>query len=369
MTMDLTSKSELFQLIEELKQDNVIKPHRYFLKVLKSSFTGEEFLDWAKQKKNIDDKKALDIGEGLLKHQVIKPHKAQGATTFNPTLLYILVEDDESDALNAGNVSEDVQTTTANQVSEQMRKSILKLYGRFLSEDGRSVDYEGMKKSEDFKAYVNLTKVLKIVDIQTSSREEKLAFFINVYNALVIHANIVRGPPNNMWKRYKFFNNTKYIISGKTFSLQDIENGVLRANRKGVGQFLLPFGKDDPRLTMALDRHEPLIHFALVCGAKSCPPIKMYTAQNIYKELQMAVRAFLDGDDGCEVDVKSHTIHLSSIFKWYREDFGKNKEELVEFVASHMAEGQKLKDLKAVMETKNFKISFLKYDWSLNSKA
>ena len=44
------------------------------------------------------------------------------------------------------------------------------------------------------------------------------------------------------------------------------------------GMFSKPFGSSDPRLKVALTEHEPLIHFALVCGAKSCPPIKTYSA-------------------------------------------------------------------------------------------
>jgi len=70
-----------------------------------------------------------------------------------------------------------------------------------------------------------------------------------------------------------------YFIGGYTYSLNDIENGILRSNRKALGAFRKPFGKNDPRLKVALKRVEPKIHFALVCGAKSCPPIKTYTAK------------------------------------------------------------------------------------------
>lgn len=77
----------------------------------------------------------------------------------------------------------------------------------------------------------------------------------------------------------QFFNYTSYIIGGHRYSLQDIENGILRSNRKAVGALSLPFKKNDPRLKVALAKNEPLIHFALVCGAKSCPPIKTYSAE------------------------------------------------------------------------------------------
>lgn len=63
------------------------------------------------------------------------------------------------------------------------------------------------------------------------------------------------------------------------YSLNEIENGVLRSNRRAIGALRRPFGKNDPRLKIALEQPEPLIHFALVCGAKSCPPIKTYSAK------------------------------------------------------------------------------------------
>ena len=67
----------------------------------------------------------------------------------------------------------------------------------------QKVDYKGIGASVEFNRYVRLTKELQRVDILATTREEKLAFFINIYNALVIHANIVRGPPDNLWQRYK----------------------------------------------------------------------------------------------------------------------------------------------------------------------
>ncbi len=67
----------------------------------------------------------------------------------------------------------------------------------------QAVDYRGISASKKFERYVHATAELKRVDLSSLSREEKLAFFINMYNALVIHAFVVQGPPNNMWKRFR----------------------------------------------------------------------------------------------------------------------------------------------------------------------
>lgn len=65
------------------------------------------------------------------------------------------------------------------------------------------VDYAGISNSTDFKLYMDMTLELQRVDVESLSREEKLAFFINIYNALVIHINVSVSVPVNMYQRYK----------------------------------------------------------------------------------------------------------------------------------------------------------------------
>ncbi|XP_071495825.1 uncharacterized protein, partial [Diadema antillarum] len=165
-----------------------------------------------------------------------------------------------------------------------------------------------------------------------------------------------------------FFNYVSYVIGGHLYSLNDIENGVLRANRKPIGALSKPFSKGDPRLKVALHLHEPLIHFALVCGAKSCPPIKTYSAKDIDKQLTLAGEAFLESSDGCQVDVKKRELRFSRIFKWYREDFGKNDKEVATFVSKLIGDGKKKEQLSEVMGHKDFKVSYMSYNWAVNSQ-
>ena len=67
----------------------------------------------------------------------------------------------------------------------------------------KSVDYRGISQSKKFEVYVRATAELKRVDLLSLTRQEKIALFVNIYNALVIHAFVVQGPPNNIWKRFK----------------------------------------------------------------------------------------------------------------------------------------------------------------------
>ncbi|ESP05372.1 hypothetical protein LOTGIDRAFT_227994 [Lottia gigantea] len=362
-------------LVHDLKDSGLIKDHRKGLKTYKNSFSGKDFVDWVVKTKQLEREQAIEMGQALIDNHF--GHNVKSSETFeDKDVYYRLLDDDDEDALNSGGMS-DCKPRPAAELGADLRKLILRLYAAFLSPDGKKVDYKGIGGSDEFKHYIKLTKELQRVEIVDASREEKLAFFINVYNALVVHANVSRGPP--------FFNTVKYIIGGHSYSLQDIENGVLRANRKGVGMFSNPFGKNDPRLKVALEKHEPLIHFGLVCGAKSCPPIKTYTPDMstvtsltpqsiinigqyaVIEQLKVASEAFLDGPDGCDVNVSKKTVYLSSIFKWYFIDFGKNNEELVQWVYDYMGESEKKEKLKEVMSGK-FKVSYLSYDWSVNSK-
>lgn len=244
---------------------------------------------------------------------------------------------------------------------------ILKLFSEYLSSDGKCVDYKAMSLSPVFERYCELAVQLQRVELLSLTREEKLAFFINTYNALVIHGNVRMGAPTNMWQRYKFFNYVSYLIGGEVFTLQDIENGVLRGNRKGVAQLLRPFSKTDPRLQVALPDAEPLIHFALNCGAMGCPPIKTYTPQDIDSQLRTAAESFLENDDGCVVDSEKGEVRLSQIFKWYKADFGGTDEKLLNWILEHMGESPKRSSLQSVLSSGKIKVSYLPYDWSTNS--
>ena len=88
----------------------------------------------------------------------------------------------------------------------------------------------------------------------------------------------------NCVSRYKFFSTIAYSLGGHVYSLNDIENGILRANRGSMATlYVKPFSKNDPRLNLALPEAEPRIHFALNCGAASCPPIKTFSADEVRK--------------------------------------------------------------------------------------
>ncbi|CAK8672326.1 uncharacterized protein LOC143466002 isoform X2 [Clavelina lepadiformis] len=358
---------ELSSLVEALREQNgIVHDHRHFIRSYPNTFTGEDAITFIAQEKGLDRTAALEIAQQLITKKFAAALK-EGIPMKDDKTLYRFMQDWPSNALNAG-LAAYKSITLASELSILIRKSILKLYGSYLSNDGKMVDYTGLGQSPEFEDYVQLSAQLQRVQAETLSRGEKLAFFINIYNALVIHGNVKIGFPNTTWQRYKFFNDAKYIIGGHSYSLQDIENGVLRSNRKGVGMLSKPFSKSDPRMKTILHSNEPLVHFALVCGAKSCPPIKTYSHDNVMNELEIAAAAFLESDDGCCVDIEKNMIGLSMIFKWYKEDFGETPYEVLKWVRNHMSLGDKKQHLTKLLEEKVYKLVYLTYDWGSNGK-
>ena len=88
-----------------------------------------------------------------------------------------------------------------SEVSESLRQIILHLYDKHLAADGKALNYDALAQDPVFKTYVNATAELQKVDVTALSREERMAFFINIYNAVVVHALVVFGPASNLRQR------------------------------------------------------------------------------------------------------------------------------------------------------------------------
>lgn len=181
--------------------------------------------------------------------------------------------------------------------------------------------------------------------------DEKKAFWINLYNAYTQVA--LKSNPNQYKKRSKFFGKKQINIAGESFSLDDIEHGILRRSKVkwSLGYFNKPFpGKTEKALRV--DQLDYRLHFALNCGAKSCPPIAYYNPESINKQLDLATKAYLKGE--AEYDAQSNTAYLPAIMGWFRRDFG-GKKKMVTL----------LQQLSIIPAGKQPKIKFKKYDWTL----
>jgi len=357
----------LVHLIIQAKQQGLFANHKkgWFSSGVADSVKGSALLNWFVEKQALDkDKAELRLKEALERGIIEGLDAGERFVADESLYRYGLTL---AHGLNTEMTAECV-TQPAGTISQTIRKLTLKLFAEFLSEDGKYVDYKGMSTSPLWDKFKTLVTQLQRIEIASLSSDERLAFFINIYNVLVIHGIVERGVPTSMYSRYKFFSSVSYMIGGLSYSLNDIENGILRSNRSSMATlYKKPFKDGDPRLSVALEQVEPRIHFALNCGAKSCPPIKTFTGEEVQQELQLAARSYLESEDALIVDVEKKTIKVSQLLDWYKEDFGTNQEEVLKWIGQYVS-GSKKDELTSLVDGNQYKLSFIPYDWGNNEK-
>eukprot|EP00850_Spirogloea_muscicola_P007359 SM000037S13494 [mRNA] locus=s37:192110:197390:+ [translate_table: standard] len=226
----------------------------------------------------------------------------------------------------------------------------------------------GDKASSSVVAKERLVEQLVHVVPQVLTHEERLAFWINIYNALLMQAYIEQGIPGSHYKRVNLMAKATYSIGGLTFNALQIEHAVLRAcsSRPALAGLLLvhKFKNSDERLACALDRPEPLVSFALCSGCRSAPAVRLYSASNISNELQQSARDYLQAAIGLS---KSGRILVPKILHWYARDFSDDAFSLLSWIFARLQPSQqKVLQEKMPKRPKDASRSMLvvPYDWN-----
>lgn len=244
------------------------------------------------------------------------------------------------------------------EAGEALQRAMLGALGAFTTAEGR-VDYDRLRASAELGEAVERARRLQGVDLaRLGDRAARLAFWINVYNALVLHGVIALGVRRSVGQVWNFFGRVRYRIGGFTWSADDVEHGVLRGNRRWPFSPSRPFSRDDARLVHALDALDPRFHFALTCGARSCPPVGVYRAELVDAQLDLAARSFVNAEVGLD---PSGRIRCSKLFKWYGGDFDAAG-GLSEFLLRYLDEGPARAALAAGARPCR---SFRRYEWAL----
>jgi|SRR5690242_8769045 len=179
----------------------------------------------------------------------------------------------------------------------------------------------------------------------------KKAFWINIYNA---HTQLQLFKHRELYPhRGKFFNTRFVLVAGHRLSLDDIEHGILRRSKlKWSGGYLNKCFPGKFEKQFRVDKLDCRIHFALNCGAKSCPPIAFYEPSSIDRQLDMATANYLQTE--AAYDGKHNILKLPALMSWFRADFGGKKGML------------KLLIHQGILPPgKRPKLRFNPYDWTL----
>ena len=225
----------------------------------------------------------------------------------------------------------------------------------YVDENGL-VDYQGLQANRGQLDRFNQSLGAVTPETYASwSAVEQIAFLTNAYNSLTLQSIIDRDPlPESIrdipgvWKRRKF------NVAGKEMTLDNIEHDTLRK-----------------------DFNEPRVHVALVCAAISCPPLRNepYLPEELDAQLDDQTAKFASSPQGLSIDQEDKQVYLSSIFKWYGQDYeptygvkdqfkGNDKQRAVlnQFIPFLDSANQNF------LKQEDYKVRYLDYDWSLNQQ-
>lgn len=204
------------------------------------------------------------------------------------------------------------------------------LLQRYVSSEGK-VDYSGFKSDRLFAEYINELKGNHPDD--SWAKSEQMAYWINAYNAFTIQLITQNMPLKSIKDITEPWDNKFIIIEGKSYSLNDIENRILRK------------GFNDPR-----------IHFGVNCASISCPKLwnKAFTAGNLEGSLDKLTRGFIN-DPGYNT-IKNREIIISPLFDWYAEDFT-SKGSLISYLNRY----------SKVVISQGANVTYGSYNWALNN--
>ena len=215
-----------------------------------------------------------------------------------------------------------------------------RLWQELLSADVRdgAVDYPAIRRQGRLPSYVAL---LNRVDPGRLSAGDRLAFWINAYNAFAVTGILDGYSPETLFGRYRYFIAREYSIGGQPVNLYNLEREIL------IAQF-----------------HEPRVHFAIVCASASCPKLQSwaYEGQPLDEQLNRVTSEFVNDPLRNRFDRSRKVASLSMIFKWFAKDFEARSGSILSFVAGYVQDPSLTQDLLAG----DYTVEFLEYDWSLN---
>jgi hypothetical protein len=207
------------------------------------------------------------------------------------------------------------------------------------------VDYAGLiRNRSSLSDYLAQTAAVSEKEFSQWNQSQQLALLINVYNAATLDLILQHYPIASIKKIGSFWkgpwDQPVVRLFGTTLTLNQLEHEILRKKYS-----------------------EPRIHFAIVCAALGCPPLRSeaFTVDRLNEQLADQGRVFLNSKQKNRVDVERRVVYLSPIFKWFAEDFEKPSGSVIKFVAPYFPA-----DAQAELKKGGFKIRYTDYDWSIN---
>ncbi|MDH5366035.1 MAG: DUF547 domain-containing protein [Cyclobacteriaceae bacterium] len=195
------------------------------------------------------------------------------------------------------------------------------------------VNYRDVKIN--FTEVESLYREVGVMNLSGSDENTKKAFYLNAYNIIVIYQVSKFYPLKSPMDQSGFFDRVKYKVAGENITLNELE----------IKKIILKY--KDPR-----------IHFALACGAISCPELASFAYQpiSLNEQLEARTKKAINDPEFIQVSSVKNTVKISEIFKWYQRDFTTNGGTVMEFINQY----------RISPIPNKFKLEYYEYNWNLN---
>lgn len=224
-------------------------------------------------------------------------------------------------------------------------------------------DYAALAVSRERARLAACLADLESFDFKRVRIPAQTAFWINVFNAVVLRDTPELAHADSVRKVQGFFERPRLKVGGLGYSLDDIEHGLLRGNVPKHGRLRAPMKRDDPRLAHMPLAYDERMHFGMYSASRSSPALRVFAGGQLDVQLEQATAEYLRRH--VRVENEGAMVVLPRQFYWYRSDFGGERSAL-EFALVRLDD-----ELVELVDRRRgrVKIRYTGFDWTLNRRA
>lgn len=342
------TKTTFHDITEKLKNSLPITDSRVNGTYFRNVVTGQEAAETFKKTMMLSTDEAMTFGTRILEAKVI--HQV---ATENPSAIfrnsdktyYRLQCHMTPDILNSYKEWEVESSMNVIDLLDVLDDLLNDIESQALDDNGM-LDYAKASSSERYHLFEEAVCQLQTAEISDLFKDEMLAFGINLYRLMIRYAFIKVGISLFEADRLHFLNSVKFMVGFHLFTMSEWIDGILRSNKKStLSGGKVPFGRLDPRRRLALSNFDHRIHFALnsghCVGSHFSTPFRKFCSVDIEAQLDTAALVFWQDPGNLKLDAKTGTILLPKPIGWYRSDFGKDDEALLESISGYLTGNSK----------------------------
>ena len=228
-------------------------------------------------------------------------------------------------------------------------------------ERGAARDYGALCTSAEHAGVVQAIAGLADVNFRLVRIAAQTAFWLNVFNAVVVRDIAELAQAESVKDVEAFFEQPRVRIAGFGYSLDDIEHGLLRGNVPKFGARRAPMERDDPRLAHTPLAYDERMHFGLYSAGRSSPALRVFDGGHLDRDLELATAGYLHNE--VRVEQGGALVILPRQFYWFREDFG-GEQSALGFALARLDD-----DVVEKVDARRgkVKVRYADFDWTLGS--